>query len=82
MIPRLRQRPGGYPSDWPLFRCPRLAGFGCPPRLRRVIRTHGRIHMTGPDEAPIAQVFARRLAPLVERIDEALRPIFRPGAGF
>jgi hypothetical protein len=49
--------------------------------LRRVIRTHGKIRMTGPEEAPIAQLFARRLAPLVGLIDEALGPIFRPGAG-
>jgi hypothetical protein len=48
--------------------------------LRRVIRKHGRIHMTGPDEAPIAQVFAQRLRPLVERVEEALGPMFRPSA--
>ena len=30
--------------NWPVFRCPRLAGFGCPPRgypdMRRVCTSH------------------------------------------
>ena len=30
--PRRRQRLGAPLPHWPVFRCPRLAGFGCPPR--------------------------------------------------
>jgi len=50
--------------------------------LRRVIRAYGRRHIRGLDEAAIAQVFARRLVPLVKRVDETVEPICRPIAGF
>src|SRR5712692_2308556 len=30
--PTPRQRPGAALPHWPVFRCPRLAGLGCPPR--------------------------------------------------
>lgn len=26
---------------WPVFRCPRLAGFGCPLRIGQLVRLHG-----------------------------------------
>jgi hypothetical protein len=32
--PRRRQRLGARLPHWPVFSCPRLAGFGCPPRPR------------------------------------------------
>jgi hypothetical protein len=28
---------------WPVFSCPSLAGFGCPPRLRRILKTRDRV---------------------------------------
>ena len=34
-VPRRRQRLGCYGGWWPVFRCPSVAGFGCPPRLMK-----------------------------------------------
>ncbi len=39
--PRRRQRLGARLPHWPVFRCPRLAGFGCPPRLEVGLITSG-----------------------------------------
>ena len=39
-VPRRRQRLGRQPW-WPVFRCPLMAGFGCPPRPRSRINRRG-----------------------------------------
>lgn len=44
--------------------------------VRRVLRKHGRMFPSGPDETPIARVFAERVDQLLPPLEESLCPIF------